>query len=93
MKLRLLIVEDDAVLAHGLKTNFECEGFDVLVVRDRIAAPRSIPTFTADVILLDNTLAEVAGSAVLALSRERGVAIRLLVSPKAEPEDVGGDST
>ena len=78
---RILVVEDEANLADGVKFNLEQEGYEVEVLADGRSAVERIasvedPTF--DLVILDLMLPEMSGYEVARRTRASGnyVAIR-----------------
>lgn len=61
----LLIVEDDALLAHALADAFSNEQFDVLRVANGLEVEEAVEKNAPDVILLDLILPGIDGFAVL----------------------------
>ncbi|HSG71496.1 MAG TPA: response regulator transcription factor [Planctomycetaceae bacterium] len=78
---RILIVEDEAALAEGLKFNFEQEGYDVLQAADGPTAidlvRESDPPI--DIIILDLMLPSMSGYEVCRKVREFDPAVPILV--------------
>ncbi|MBI2099387.1 response regulator [Candidatus Uhrbacteria bacterium] len=64
--MKLLIVEDEEVLARVLKEKFERENFEVDVASDGEEAMTNISKFVPDVVLLDLILPKKHGLEVLA---------------------------
>lgn len=70
---RMLLVEDEAHLAHGLKINFEFEGFDVHIASSARAAQEALGAeHKYDIIVLDITLPDAEGFVVCESLRQRG---------------------
>jgi len=85
---RLLIVEDDASIAAGLRMNLRHEGFDVRVATDGEAGLRSALGDVPDLILLDVMLPEMNGFEVLRELRRRGSrAGIIMLTAKGQEED------
>lgn len=91
---RILIVEDEAHLAAGIKFNLEIEGYDVEVVTDglealsRLTAPPS-PHDAVDLVVLDVMLPGMDGFAVADRMRKAGdLTPILMLTAKGLPEDV-----
>lgn len=59
--MRLLIVEDEAALAGGLKFNFEQEGYEVEVVGDGPSALQRLAQGGIDLVILDLMLPGMSG--------------------------------
>ena len=72
---RILIVEDNRNLAHGLRTNLEFEGHQADVAEDGAAGLALARNGTHDLILLDLTLPALDGFRVLEALRRRGVGV------------------
>ena len=68
---RVLVVEDNADLAFGLRNNLEIEGYDVEVAMDGRAGLAAAQALRPDVIILDLMLPELDGFRVLRALRER----------------------
>jgi CheY-like chemotaxis protein len=62
---RILIAEDDADLALGLKNNLEIEGYEVRIARDGATALQLYRDFKPDLLLLDVVMPHVDGLRVL----------------------------
>lgn len=89
---RVLVVEDEAHLADGVRFNLEQEGFDVEVLADgRSAVERLADTGSPpfDLMILDLMLPEMSGFEVARRARASGnyVAI-LMLTAKDDPADV-----
>jgi DNA-binding response OmpR family regulator len=76
---RILIVEDNRNLAHGLRTNLEFEGHVAEVAEDGAAGLALARGRTHDLILLDLMLPEPDGFRVLETLRTEGVDTPVLV--------------
>lgn len=72
MTRRILIVEDEADLALGLRLNFEAEGFEVEIAGDGDAALRRTREARYDLVLLDLRLPKRDGTEVLRDMRAAG---------------------
>jgi two-component system, OmpR family, alkaline phosphatase synthesis response regulator PhoP len=85
---RILIVEDNAALAAGLRYNLELEGFDVTLVEDGREAPRAVGTLRPDLVVLDLMLPGLDGFEVLERVRAAGHRMPVLIlSARAEEAD------
>jgi DNA-binding response OmpR family regulator len=76
---RVLVVEDNAELAAGIRYNLELEGYDVRVAEDGRTALDEVRDFAPDLVILDLMLPEVDGFQVLRTLREEGVQVPVLV--------------
>jgi DNA-binding response OmpR family regulator len=90
---RILIVEDEAHLAAGIRFNLEAEGYDAEVEADgagalaRLAGAEPRPAF--DLVILDVMLPGVDGFAVADAMRKAGnFTPVLMLTAKSLPEDV-----
>jgi len=90
---RILIVEDEAHLAAGIRFNLEAEGYDAEVEADgaralsRLAAADPVPPF--DLVILDVMLPGVDGFAVADAMRQAGnFTPVLMLTAKSLAEDV-----
>ena len=93
MTTRILIVEDEAHLAAGIRFNLEAEGYDAEVEADgaralsRLAAADPVPPF--DLVILDVMLPGVDGFAVADAMRQAGnFTPVLMLTAKSLAEDV-----
>ncbi|MCX7893459.1 MAG: response regulator transcription factor [Burkholderiales bacterium] len=77
--MRVLIVEDDAVLADGLTRSLRQSGYSVDCVRDGMAADAALTTGEFDVVILDLGLPKMAGLEVLKRFRARNGSTPVLV--------------
>jgi two-component system OmpR family response regulator len=96
----ILVVEDEAHLAIGIKYNLEAEGYDVSTVGDGQAALRCFDedSSSIDLVILDLMLPGMSGYAVCETLREKGNSIpilmlsaRTLVEDRIRGYDVGAD--
>jgi len=95
---RVLVVEDEAHLAAGIRFNLELDGYDVEVIADglraveRLAPPPDGPVWEAepvDLVLLDVMLPGLDGFQVVERMRQAGnYAPVLMLTAKGLPEDV-----
>jgi DNA-binding response OmpR family regulator len=70
---RILIVEDNADLAAGIRYNLDLEGYETCIAEDGRRALTVAEEWIPDVILLDLMLPELDGYQVLQALRGRGV--------------------
>src|SRR5580698_240474 len=77
--MRVLIVEDDAMIAQGLRTGLRQGGFAVDWVADGAAASAALKASTFDLILLDLGLPKRDGQAVLRELRAGGNATPVII--------------
>ncbi|MDP2646993.1 MAG: response regulator transcription factor [Desulfobacterales bacterium] len=85
---RVLVVEDEAHIAEGLKLNLELKGHAVRIAPDGVAALRDWKEWRPDLIVLDIMLPGIDGLSVLRSVRleDRFLPI-LILSAKGDPED------
>lgn len=76
---RLLIVEDNADLAYGLRNNLELEGYEVDLCEDGGAALTRIDSRPYDLLLLDLMLPGMEGIEILRRLRSAGSRLPVLV--------------
>jgi DNA-binding response OmpR family regulator len=79
MSSRVLVVEDNAELAAGIRYNLELEGYDVRVAEDGRTAVEEVRGFAPDLVILDLMLPDVDGFQVLRTLRDEGVQVPVLV--------------
>lgn len=96
----ILVVEDEAHLAIGIKYNLEAEGYDVSTVGDGPAAIKMVEEDPrgVDLVILDLMLPGMSGYAVCEALREKGnhvpilmLSARTLVEDRIRGYDVGAD--
>ena len=76
---RILVVEDNADLAFGLKNNLEIEGYAVEIGRDGREGLEKVRAWHPDLVVLDLMLPEVDGFRVLKTLRDDGVQVPVLI--------------
>lgn len=79
MSARILLIEDDADLAFGLRNNLEIEGYDVMVATDGQAGLDALLTQPFDLAVLDLMLPGIDGLRVLSTIRDRGVRVPVVI--------------
>lgn len=77
--MRLLLVEDDAMIGESVRKGLQQDGFAVDWVQDGRAAEIALETNPYDTLLLDLGLPRKSGLEVLAALRRRGNAIPVLI--------------
>jgi two-component system, OmpR family, alkaline phosphatase synthesis response regulator PhoP len=76
---RVLIVEDNADLAFGLRNNLELEGYAVHVAEDGHAALEAFRDTRADLVILDLMIPEIDGFNVLKALRQADAQVPILI--------------
>jgi len=76
---RILIVEDNAELAFGLRNNLEIEGYEVDVSSDGAAGLRAAKEKNPELVILDLMLPELDGFRVLKGIRESRMTMPILI--------------
>ena len=77
--MRILLVEDDRLLAEGMKTALKREGFTVNHLEKGALAISSMATDPADVVILDLGLPDIDGIEVLRAIRAGGQTVPVLI--------------
>lgn len=86
---RILIVEDEPVLARGLKDAFTTRGFEVLTATDGASGLDLAFGKSPDLILLDIMLPKVNGYEICRMVREQGLDMPILMlTAKGQEEDI-----
>lgn len=86
---RILIVEDNADLAFGLRRTLEFEGYDVEVAEDGDTGLEQVEAWNPELVLLDLMLPGKGGFQVLRELRGRGRTVPVLVlTARGEESDV-----
>lgn len=87
-KKRILVIEDEAHIAEGLKLNLGLKGYHVMISRDGMAGLRDWKTWRPDLIVLDIMLPGIDGFSVLRSVRLEDERIPVLIlSAKGDTED------
>ncbi len=82
--MRLLIAEDDPVLADGLSRSLRAAGYAVDMVADGESADSALAAQSFDLLILDLGLPRLAGLEVLRRLRSRGTAVPVLILTAAD---------
>jgi len=91
MSQRVLVVEDDPTLRLVIQDNLGSEGYDVDLAADGASAIRQARATTPDHIILDLTLPDCDGLAVLPTLRQGGqIPIIILTARSQQPEKLSG---
>ncbi len=84
----ILVVEDEAHLAEGLKLNLTFKGYDVKIAEDGTSALEAWNQWRPDLIVLDIMLPEIDGLSVLRKIRLEDERIPILIlSARGDPDD------
>lgn len=82
--MRILIAEDDSILADGLSRSLRCEGYAVDVVNDGSSADSALQLQTFDLLILDLGLPGMDGLTVLKKLRQRDTPMPVLILTAAD---------
>ena len=86
---RILIAEDEADMAMGLRDNLQFEGFEVEVVGDGEAAVQAVATFNPDLVILDIMMPKLDGLEACLRIRRSGYMIPILMlTAKSQEVDI-----
>lgn len=86
---RILIAEDEADMAMGLRDNLQFEGYDVIVTVDGEAALQAALEQSPDLILLDIMMPKMDGLEVCRRVRQAGFIIPILmITAKSQEIDI-----
>jgi two-component system alkaline phosphatase synthesis response regulator PhoP len=87
-KKQILIIEDDAHIAEGMKLNLSLQGYNVFIAPDGLSGLQQWKELKPDLIVLDIMLPHIDGISVLRSIRLEDERIPILiVSAKGEPDD------
>jgi DNA-binding response OmpR family regulator len=96
--MRILLVEDDALLGDALRAGLGQQGFQIDWVRDGVAAERELRATPYDAAILDLGLPRQDGLVTLSAARQAGVATPVLiltardeVADRVQGLDLGAD--
>ena len=96
--VRILIIEDDALLAQGLSFHLKHEGFEVDAYEDGLSAIEAATKEKYELILLDRMLPGMDGVKILRRLRERHITTPVLmitamanINDRVEGLDAGAD--
>ena len=76
---RILIIEDNAQLAYGLRNNLEIDGHTVDVAEDGASGLKASLASAPDLIVLDLMLPQMDGYKVLRSLRDKGLEVPVLI--------------
>ena len=77
--MRVLLVEDDGMIAEAVRTALEQDGNTVDWIRDGVSAVAALTTSSFDIVLLDLGLPERGGLEVLREARNRGIIMPVII--------------
>lgn len=77
--MRILIAEDDSILADGLSRSLRYDGYAVDIVNDGSSADSALQLQAFDLLILDLDLPQLSGLSVLRQLRERKSALPVLI--------------
>ena len=82
--MRILIAEDDSILADGLSRSLRYEGYVVDVVHDGSSADSALQVQSFDLLILDLDLPQLSGLSVLRQLRQRQTPLPVLILTAAD---------
>ncbi|MFT0534017.1 response regulator [Castellaniella hirudinis] len=82
--MRILIAEDDSILADGLSRSLRYDGYAVDVVHDGSSADSALKLQSFDLLILDLGLPKMSGLSVLRQLRQRGTPLPVLILTAAD---------
>ena len=91
--MRVLVIEDDAMLGRALQEFLSDQGYATDWLADGERALAALATHTYDMLVLDINLPGIDGLQVLATTRERGQEMPVLVCKTGSPDSMPGQTT
>ena len=86
--MKILVIEDEKLLADSLKTLLERKGFDVECVYDGEAGAEYAETGVYDLLILDVMMPKMNGIEVLQRLRKEGVQVPIMMlTAKGQADD------
>lgn len=86
--MKILVVDDDRVLADLVTFTFQREGFDVIQAHDGATALRRFAEDSPDLVVLDINLPEVDGFTVCRRIREQHDTPIIMLTVRSEEDDI-----
>jgi len=87
MSDRILVVEDEAIVAEVVERFLRREGYETMIVGDGLEALNALGVFIPDLIVLDVMLPEVDGLEVCRQVRSRGATPIIMLTARGEETD------
>jgi DNA-binding response OmpR family regulator len=87
MDTKILVIEDEAVIADSIKTYFDTEGYDVKVAQDGSEGINFFKMYDPDITVLDITLPKKDGWQVCREIRESSTKPIIIISSKGDVFD------
>ncbi len=87
MDTKILVIEDEAVIADSIKTYFDTEGYDVKVAQDGSEGINFFKMYDPDITVLDITLPKKDGWQVCREIRESSAKPIIIISSKGDVFD------
>jgi DNA-binding response OmpR family regulator len=87
MDTKILVIEDEAVIADSIKTYFDTEGYDVKVAQDGSEGINFFKMYDPDITVLDITLPKKDGWQVCREIRENSAKPIIIISSKGDVFD------
>ena len=87
MDTKILVIEDEAIIADSIKTYFDTEGYDVKVAQDGSEGINFFKMYDPDITVLDITLPKKDGWQVCREIRENSTRPIIIVSTKGDVFD------
>ncbi len=88
---KILVVEDEELIAEMIQFNLEKSGYEVLVVYDGLSAVQKVESLTPDLVLLDIMLPGINGFEVCRqIRRAHNMPIIMLTAKETESDKVQG---
>ena len=87
MKMKILVVDDEALLVKGIRFNLQNEGYEVITGSDGLEAVQAVQTQHPDLVVLDVMMPNMDGLSACAKIREFSDVPIIMLTAKGDDMD------